>query len=102
MLWRFMSRRRSSELEIARELRDHLALDAEALTRAGTPAGEAERHARRRFGNVTAAQEATRESWGSLWFERLTQDIAFGVRMLVRTPVFTIVATPYYLLTLFN
>src|ERR1051325_7066116 len=92
MLRRFVTRRRPSELEMARELRDHLALDADDLTLAGAGARDAERHARQRFGNVTAIQEETRESWGSLWFERLGQDIHFGVRMLVRTPVFTVVA----------
>src|SRR5579884_3033428 len=92
MRWRFLVRRRPSELEIARELRDHLALEADELTAAGADSNDARLDARRRFGNLTAIQEETRESWGSLWLERLVQDVHFGVRMLARTPVFTIVA----------
>ena len=36
--------------------------------------------------------ENVRKSWGSLWLERLRQDLAFGWRVLRRAPVFTSVA----------
>jgi predicted permease len=84
--------RRPSEADIKRELRDHLELDAEELVRAGMSPRDAQLEARRRFGNVTSLQESTRESWGSLWLERLSQDLRFGLRMLRRTPVFTAIA----------
>lgn len=93
MLWPFHGRRnRPSEAEIKQELSDHLALDAEELAAGGLGEGDARDRARRRFGNVTASQEEARESWGSLWLERLGQDFRFGVRTLRRTPVFTIIA----------
>lgn len=84
--------RRPSEAEIGRELRDHIQLEAEELMRRGMSPRDAQLEARRRFGNVASLQESTRESWGSLWLERLGQDLRFGLRMLARAPVFTTVA----------
>jgi macrolide transport system ATP-binding/permease protein len=84
--------RRPTDAEIARELNDHLELDAHEMEKHGTPANDARLTARRRFGNVASLQELTRESWGGLWLERLQQDLQFGLRMLRRTPVFTAVA----------
>ena len=93
MRWRFDGRRpRPSDAEIERELRDHLALDAEELTAGGLSARDAALQARRRFGNVTTLQELTQESWGSRWLGDAAQDVRFGVRTLRRTPVFTVVA----------
>jgi predicted permease len=84
--------RRPSEAEIARELSDHLELEAEELMRSGMAAGDAQLEARRRFGNVASLQESTRESWGSLCLERLQQDLRFGARVLRRSPIFSIIA----------
>jgi macrolide transport system ATP-binding/permease protein len=89
---RWFRTRRPSEAELARELRDHLALDAAEITAAGVDPTEARIVARRRFGNVGLIHEATREAWGSLWLERLNQDVRFGLRMLRRAPAFTAVA----------
>src|SRR5206468_621627 len=85
-------RRRPSESEIARELRDHVELEADDLLALGDEPGGASHAARRRFGNVALVQEATREAWGSLWFERLEQDVRFGLRMLRRSPAFSVIA----------
>mgnify|MGYP003578253782 CR=1 FL=1 len=38
------------------------------------------------------AKEDTRAVWGWLWFERLMQDVRYGVRMLVRNPGFATIA----------
>ena len=86
----FLNRRRSpSDAEIARELRDHLELDSEAMVAAGEAPRDAHLHARRQFGNVAMIYEETREVWGRLWLERLRQDFQFGVRMLIRSPIFS-------------
>ncbi|HEV8235303.1 MAG TPA: ABC transporter permease, partial [Gemmatimonadaceae bacterium] len=87
-----MASSRPSDDEIARELRDHVELDTQELTATGMSAADAERLARRRFGNMATIGEDTRASWGGLWIERLQQDLRFGLRMLRRTPVFTSVA----------
>ena len=87
-----VQRERPSEAEIARELHDHLELETQDLMAAGASAHQAERQAHRQFGNVAATQEATREAWGSLWLERLDQDLRFGLRTLWRAPVFSGIA----------
>src|SRR5437763_89614 len=74
--------------EIAAHLRMAIA-DRMAL---GQSRDDAERSARREFGNVTHVKEATRETRGGIWFERLAQDLRYGARALRRTPSFTIVA----------
>jgi predicted permease len=92
-MWRRESRRaRPSDAEIERELRDHLALEAEEIVARGVAPGDAALLARRRFGNVTTIQELTQESWGGRWLGDLGQDARFGLRTLRRAPVFTVVA----------
>src|SRR5881628_512801 len=89
----FTRGRHPSEEEIARELWDHPDLDAEEMERSGAAPRAARLEARRRFGSMGSIQERTREAWGSLWLERLEQDLRVGMRMLRRTPVFAVVAT---------
>jgi len=62
------------------------------MVAAGEAPRDAHLHARRQFGNVGMIYEETREVWGRLWLERLRQDFQFGVRMLIRSPIFSAVA----------
>jgi predicted permease len=84
--------RRARGADLAREIRDHLDLEAEERHEAGTPPGQAQRAARLSFGNPAVVTEDVREAWGWMWLERLWTDIRVGLRMWARTPGFSIVA----------
>ena len=85
----------SAEDEIREELETHLrAAIAERMAR-GESREDAERAARREFGNLTHVSEVTREqTYGAIgiWLERLAQDVRYGLRALRRTPAFTLTA----------
>jgi putative ABC transport system permease protein len=75
--------------EVARELRDHLDLDAESLASSTpTPAVDARSFAHRRFGNTTNVSEAVRDVWRWTWLEQLEQDVRHGLRAITRSPVY--------------
>ena len=78
--------------DLDRELRAHLDLEAEELRAAGSSPQDASHAARRTLGNITLLKETIRDmaSWTS--FERLLQDLRYGVRLLRRTPGFSAVA----------
>ncbi len=52
----------------------------------------AERAGNRNFGNALRMREQSREAWGWTWLDRLQQDLEYGVRILARSPGFTILA----------
>jgi len=47
----------------------------------------AARAGRNNFGNSLRMREQSREAWGWTWLDRLLQDLQYGARILVRSPV---------------
>src|SRR4026207_1196738 len=90
-LWRtLLPRRHDSDLE--QELRLHLELGAEDARRGGPNATDSMRAARLKAGGTSQAMDALRDQRGVTWLDDLPRDARHGVRMLRRTPVFTVVA----------
>jgi hypothetical protein len=86
------SSRKKRESDLERELLDHLDLEREEQHEAGLSTPEAHFAAIRSFGNTAIVKENVREAWGSMWYERLSQDLSFAVRLFQKSPAFTIVA----------
>ena len=78
--------------DIDREVTSHLDLEAEEQREGGLSAEEAHHAARRAFGNTTVVTEDVREVWTRPRFERLLQDLRYGVRLLRRTPALSAAA----------
>src|SRR5205807_4221775 len=81
------------ESEMDAELRFHVEAYAEDLVRGGVPREEAMRRARIEFGGIERAKEECREARGVNFIDSLFEDLRFGLRMLGKTPGFTVVAT---------
>src|SRR6202790_5395655 len=77
--------------ELSDEIRAHLEEKIEELVEGGMSRKEAEAAARREFGNVTLMEEDGRDVWRWLSIENLFADVRYGLRMLGRNPVLTIV-----------
>jgi len=85
-------RRKKREAELEEELRSHLKLSALDRLEQGEKKEEAERAARREFGNMELVKEVTRDVWGWRWLRDLADDARYGMRMLLKNPGFAIVA----------
>src|SRR6266576_736746 len=86
-------RKQSREAEMNAELQQHLDALTERNVTAGMSPKEARNAALREFGGVEQIKEIAREQRVWLWPDQLWRDVRFGVRVLVKQPAFTIIAT---------
>jgi predicted permease len=92
MQWlkQLFSRRRYEELSAT--IREHLEEKIADLMDDGMTRDEAERAARREFGNVTLIEQRSREVWQWPTLESLWADTKYVLRRLRRAPLFTAIA----------
>src|SRR6267143_2537473 len=85
-------KRKQQERELDAEVRTHLEMAAKERVDRGEDKREAERAARREFGNVGLVKEVTQDVWGWRWLRDVAADARYGLRILLKNPGFTVVA----------
>lgn len=73
------------------EVKTHLEMLAMKYEHQGMSAQNAMQAARRQFGNVTLLTQRRKEARTTMFFSNVARDLRYGLRQLVKTPVFTIV-----------
>lgn len=89
---KWLAQRRRREAEIREELEFHLDEETHERQSGGVAADEARGAAHRELGNVALLQENVRAVWIWRSWEKLLQDLRYGVRMMMANKAFTALA----------
>jgi predicted permease len=77
-------RRAGTDRAFAQEIETHVQMHTDDNVRAGMGPSEARRRAVLKLGGIASVTESYRDQRGLAWLETLTQDVRFGVRMLLK------------------
>jgi predicted permease len=91
-IWQSLFRRQQIEGDLDAELQYHLEQEIRSGIEAGLSPEEAKLAAQRLVGSVPLYKEECRDVWGIGFVENLMRDLRHAVRMLRRTPLFTVAA----------
>jgi len=81
---------RRSQGDFEDEIRSHLRMEVDRLVAQGMSPAEAERKARRTFGNIGVAEDRFHEGQRFAWLEDAGRDLRLAWRSLLRTPGFLV------------
>ena len=87
-----IARGRAVDAELTEEVQSHIDHLTDEYVRRGFTRDAARRAALRDFGAVEGAKESVRDARGIRPLETLWQDTRYAIRLLIKTPTFSIVA----------